>query len=83
VKVAICTISALALQASDVACDTGRDVHSPPCPWPSQDRMVRSPTVEFALAPGAPEALCVEGPSAQATSAAVSNGAEQGHRWAK
>jgi len=58
---------------------------APPHPHQSthqtpQDRLVRSPTIEFALAPGPPATAALEGPSAGATAATVSNGAEPGPR---
>ncbi|GBF97420.1 hypothetical protein Rsub_09586 [Raphidocelis subcapitata] len=47
---------------------------------PKADRLVRSPTAEFALAPGPPEAVALEGPSAGAGAATVGNGGEPGQR---
>ncbi|KAI8466921.1 MAG: hypothetical protein J3K34DRAFT_524164 [Monoraphidium minutum] len=47
---------------------------------PKADRLVRSPTVEFTLAPGPPAGATLEGPSAGAASATVSNGADAAHR---
>jgi hypothetical protein len=42
--------------------------------------MARSPTAEFALAPGPPTTAALEGPSAAATAATVSNGPDAGQR---